>query len=242
MAATRTILLTWFQPFPGRPVNVTTTYAPTLAALAKRAFPDVTVHTAILPTEWVAGPREVIGLLARLQPGIALHFGIAGRARGFEIETVARNRRKILPDALRAEPTDRRVDLQGPDRHRVDLPVGDMVARLRRRGIPARRSQDAGGYICNAVLYHGLACAPALDCRLGFVHLPADLTPDGSARNGLQGTSPLTWDDALTGGLEILASAMGRRLPPTGPWSRTAHRPRPRAPHATGSASRSSRP
>lgn len=226
MPIARPVLITGFKPFPSQPTNVTSVYAPALARLSHRAFPDVTIVTKVLSTEWAAAPREVVGLLIRHEPLIALHFGIAGRARGFEIETVARNRRRMLPDAIDAEPDDTIVDRNGPPTHRVDLPVTDMIARLRRRGIPARLSQDAGGYICNTVLYHGLACAPALNCRLGFVHLPAELAPDDGPRNGVQRTSPLTWEHALVGGLELVAAALRRRLPIEGPWSRRAHRPR----------------
>jgi hypothetical protein len=88
-----------------------------------------------------------------------------------------------------------------------------LVGRLRRRGIPARTSRDAGRYVCNALLYSGLEQARQQACRLGFVHLPAELAPDHGRRNGMQMTSPLTWPQALLGGLELIGGCFGRPVP-----------------------------
>jgi pyroglutamyl-peptidase len=41
-------------------------------------------------------------------------------------------------------------------------------------GIPARLSDDAGRYLCNATLFHLLARAGKLPC--GFIHVPS--TPE----------------------------------------------------------------
>jgi pyroglutamyl-peptidase len=87
------------------------------------------------------------------------------------------------------------------------------VTRLRRRGLPARISRDAGGYLCNALLYHSLEIArrSSLPSRTGFIHLPANLV--GERRPSLEPriTGRLTWSDVVEGGLEILSATIGRR-------------------------------
>src|SRR5690606_17841836 len=114
------------------------------------------------------------------------------------------------------------------------LPARRIVEHLRRRSLPACLSRNAGGYLCNAVLYHSLQSARGAEwqMRSGFVHLPATL---GSRSR--PAVSRLSWDEALDGSLEIIATALGaggRQLgvprSETGVAQRLA--PRPRTPQA----------
>ena len=118
-----------------------------------------------------------------------------------------------MDDAAHRRPPTCVIDRGGPDLRTVDLPVSLIMARLRRRGIPVRPSRDAGDYVCNAVLYEGLVMAPSFNCRLGFVHIPAELAAPFRRQNGVQRTSPLSWEQALMGGLEIMAGCLGRAVP-----------------------------
>ena len=103
----------------------------------------------------------------------------------------------------------------GPEFMAATLPVRHIVARLRRRGIPAFVSRDAGGYLCNATLYHSLGCARERPgCRVGFIHIPATLGRPGAANRGRVGGRTLTWEQAHAGGLEILAACLRLPLPP----------------------------
>ncbi len=99
----------------------------------------------------------------------------------------------------------------GAEHIAASLPVQHIVSRLRRRGIPAFVSRDAGGYLCNATLYHSLACGrDAPGRRVGFIHIPATLGRPGAANRGRVGASRLSWEQAQTGGLEILSTCLGR--------------------------------
>jgi pyroglutamyl-peptidase len=72
-------------------------------------------------------------------------------------------------------------------------------------------SRDAGGYLCNATLYHSLGCArEAPGRRVGFIHIPATLGRPGAANRGRVGASRLSWEQAQAGGLEILAACLGQ--------------------------------
>jgi pyrrolidone-carboxylate peptidase len=76
-------------------------------------------------------------------------------------------------------------------------------------------SRDAGGYLCNATLYHSLGCARERPgCRVGFIHIPAILGRPGAANRGRVGGRTLTREQAHAGGLEILAACLRLPLPP----------------------------
>ena len=107
-------------------------------------------------------------------------------------------------------PAGERLRADGAEHLKASLPVQHIVARLRARGIPAFVSRDAGGYLCNATLYHSLGCArDAPGRRVGFIHIPATLGRPGAANRGRVGACRLTWEQASAGGLEILAACLG---------------------------------
>lgn len=194
-----TALITGFGPFPGVPLNATGVLVPRLARAARRRFPDWRIATAILPTEWQAAPAELARHHARARPIWAVHFGVSREARGFVIETTGRNVCRDALDAAGAHAGARCLVDDGPPVRAASLPLDAIRARLERRGLPAVTSDDAGGYLCNAILYHSLGHAEAarLPARSGFIHVPADLGETGSA---------LSLADALSGGLEILSA------------------------------------
>lgn len=211
LQARTAVLITGFGPFPGVPVNATMQLLPALAGAASKQFPDVHFTAEVLPTEWAAGPRRLERLLAEVQPDLALHFGVSSRARGFEIESRAQNVRAAQPDASGVPPVGLAIRDGGAGHLAASLPVQHIVTRLRRRGIPAFVSRDAGAYLCNAALYHSLSCArDTPGRRVGFVHIPASLARPGGANRGRTGACPLTWEQALDGALEILAACLVR--------------------------------
>jgi len=209
--ARTTVLITGFGPFPGVPVNATMRLVPELVRTGAHLHPDVRILSEILATEWAAAPQRLEPLLAEARPDLVLHFGVSSRARGFEIEARARNACTQSPDAVGALPAGAAVQEGGAEHLATSLPVQHIVTRLRLRGIPAFVSRDAGGYLCNATLYHSLGCARDVPGRrVGFVHVPATLARPGGANRGRTGACPLTWEQALEGGLEILAVCLGR--------------------------------
>jgi hypothetical protein len=140
---------------------------------------------------------------------------VSSRARGFEIEQRAHNACRSMPDAAGVMPRGPTVRRGGADVLRTTLPVPHLVLALKRSGIPAYASRDAGAYLCNAVLYHSLQIIAdaGRDCRVGFVHVPASLARPGGPNRGRVGACPLTWPQAVEGGLEIIAGCLGRPMP-----------------------------
>jgi len=210
-----TVLLTAFGPFPGVPVNATMRLVPELAKRAALAFPDARFVAEVLATEWVGAPRHVAAVIADVRPDLILHFGVSSRARGFEIEQRAHNACRSMPDAAGEMPRAATLRRGGAEVLRTTLPVPHLVMALKQRGIPVYTSRDAGAYLCNAVLYHSLQMAAEgdRDCRVGFVHVPASLARPGGPNRGRTGACPLTWPQAIEGGLAIIAGCLGRPMP-----------------------------
>jgi pyroglutamyl-peptidase len=214
VAARTKVLLTGFGPFPGVPENATMILVPALAARARQAFPDIRCETAILPTEWNAAPDILRALVSEHDPDLALHFGVSARASGLELERVGYNACSGA-DAAGFAPATPRLNADGPAALSVDVPIGLAVERLRRRGIAAEPSRDAGRYLCNALIYHSITAGRGAGraMRSAFVHIPASLPVPGMRRRGLYRVSRLDWHAAVDGGLIILSTCLGRPLP-----------------------------
>lgn len=209
------VLITGFGPFPTVNANATSILVPRIAAAARRAVPGIAVAAHILPTEWEASHYLLDELARRLKPTLALHFGVSGRATGFEIETRGRNRCSPSEDAAGRMPVDACLSPGGPEFLPATLPAAHIVARLRRRGLPAQISRDAGGYLCNALLYRSLEISrlSGTPGRSGFVHLPANLVNERRPALEPRLGGRLSWDDVIEGSLEIVAAALGRPAP-----------------------------
>jgi pyroglutamyl-peptidase len=204
-----TVLITGFGPFPGVPVNATTWLSREVAQAAPRLFPGVHFASAVLATEWLEARVRLDRLLADNQPDLVLHFGVSPRARGFEIEARARNACSPTPDAVGAWPAAERLDAGNAEHLPASLPVHHIAMRLRRIGIPAFVSRDAGAYLCNAALYHSLLLARAAPRRrVGFIHVPVSLARRSRCRRG--GTCPITWEQAIAGAIEVVAACLGQ--------------------------------
>jgi pyroglutamyl-peptidase len=202
---TATLLLTGFGPFPGVPANQTKRLVMRLAALARRRWPKLHVVTEVLPTEWIRAPLLVASALDRWQPDVALHFGVSGHAAGFDIECFARNKTRPMRDATGLLPSAPQLDPAGGRHLRSNTHAGALIGPLRRAGLVCRRSDDAGGYLCNAVYYRSLLHARhhAPDRFVAFVHVPKRLR----AELCLQGAMTIVEAALDTGG-----PALARRL------------------------------
>ncbi len=202
------ILLTGFGPFPAVPVNASWAVVQELAPAAARAFPGYRIHHEMLSTEWFGGTERIVELIDATRPALALHFGVSSRASGFVIEARGYNERSAVADACGHTPESAGCLVAGgPDYLASKLPLSLIVHRLRAKGLPVELSRDAGRYLCNAALYHSLEVSRrmARHVRSGFIHLPTTI---GERRH--VGGSKLTMQQAVAGGLEIIAAGLGR--------------------------------
>lgn len=188
------VLLTGFGPFPGFPINASAAFVKRLAD-ASRLEAEVTA--LVLPTEWLRGVAEAQAGLARYRPDIALHFGVADSARGFVVEAQAHNVCDALPDACGGLPAGPQLAPDGPPVRHARLPVEGIMGALRAARIPVARSNSAGTYLCNALLYASLGCDVSAPLT-GFIHIPRIIGAPG----------PLSDEQALTGGQFIIQACL----------------------------------
>ena len=190
------VLLTGFGPFPGLADNPTGKLVPELARRGRVEFPAYDFETEILATVWQAAPPRAAELHAHHEPALVLHFGVAKSAQGFRIESQARNACQLTLDAHGDVPATKIISPGGPHTRPVTIPTRDIISQLQQRGYPVELSDDAGDYLCNAVLYHSLNAASATASRVpatGFIHIPADLC-----------AGALSYEAAVAGALAII--------------------------------------
>ena len=210
MSSRPTILLTGFGPFPGVGNNATAHLIPRLTEAARGKFVNHDVVGEILPVEWARAPQALTRLLEGTKAVLALHFGVSHEATGFQLELIGRNVRSAQQDAAGELPPSETVIDSGPALLVATLPAERIVARLARHGFPCRTSNNAGTYLCNALLYHSLAAARSLPNPFlsGFVHIPASLSGHGHQGREAHPDCPLNWAAAVAGGMEIIAASL----------------------------------
>lgn len=162
-------LVTGFEPFAGHSLNPS-------AELARRldgaVVGGVDVVGRILPVDFARLDDAIATILSELDPLVIVNLGLAAGEPVIRLERVALNLAAFeIPDnagrLVEAEALDPRA---GPALwSRLDLPR--IRQALLSHGIPARLSDTAGTYLCNAAMYRFLrATSPRVPC--GFVHLP----------------------------------------------------------------------
>lgn len=165
------ILVTGFEGYGGRSDNPS---AALVAELDNSEIEGVAIHSRLLPVDLVKVRDIIPDLLASLKPEVVISFGLWPGEPVVRIERLAVNCADFeLTDnagLLAREPI---VDGQQAA-YFSTLPIDKIERALRDDGIPARLSNSAGSYLCNALMYTVLhECAknhPKM--RAGFLHLP----------------------------------------------------------------------
>ncbi|WP_170937096.1 MULTISPECIES: pyroglutamyl-peptidase I [Rhodomicrobium] len=209
------ILVTGFGPFPGVPFNASAALIGHLAETDRLRGAGVSLHTAVLPTDWRRASAEAGALIRSIRPDAIVHFGVARRAKGFQVETRAFNATRPVLDHDGRMPGGRSVRPGAPPMLAVTVPSERLVRSLRLARLPAVLSRDAGRYLCNAILYQSLlqARAAADPPLAGFVHIPA-LPPISAGPGGEN--APCGWTELKAGAETIIRALI--------PYARAARR------------------
>jgi pyroglutamyl-peptidase len=175
-SATRTILVTGFEPFGGEAVNASWEAARKLDGWRLGEFSAV---ARVLPCAYDASVKELVQSIETLRPEALLMTGQAARRGVVCVERFAHNLDDAAtPDNLGVARKAARIAAAAPERLQATAPVEAIARAIKEAGIPARVSRSAGGFVCNH-LYFG-ALQYLRDKRRTtpgvFVHLPA--TPD----------------------------------------------------------------
>jgi pyroglutamyl-peptidase len=184
-SATRTILVTGFEPFGGEAVNASWEAARKLDGWRLGEFAAV---ARLLPCAYDASVKELVEAIETLRPEAVLMTGQAAQRAVVCVERFARNLDDAAaPDNLGHLRKAVAIAEGAPERLEAAAPVKAIAGAIREAGIPARVSRSAGGFVCNHLYFGALQylrdtgrATPAV-----FVHLPAtpgQTPPASSAR------------------------------------------------------------
>lgn len=159
------VLLAGFGPFPGVPRNPSGTLVRRIAARHRRALDGITLYATVLDTAW-RRLDALRRLIEEVRPDLVVLVGVQRRARTLRIEQIAQTGFETrIPDVEGWRPGGTRaaVGLHGkgataghdghsrsPGHVHTRVPVGPLVAELRKAAVPAKESLNAGLYLCNA--------------------------------------------------------------------------------------------
>ena len=177
------VLLTGFGPFPGVPDNPSGWLAETLGQ-SLQGEQHLTVHSAVLSTEWDRVVPDLSRLHRDLRPNLMVHFGVSPRSKILRLERGAHNRIDRRRDAKGHHPATSKVSESGHERLETNLPVSAVAASLRRQGHGARVSNSCGRYLCNLLYYRSLAWAHENGSEALFVHVPLTRAQGGLCDEG----------------------------------------------------------
>lgn len=165
----RVALVTGFDPFGSHIVNPSALIA---RALNGTEIAGTRIVGRVLPVDLAGLDAAIDTALAGIKPRIVLALGLAASEPVIRLERVALNCADFnIPDNAGAIARGAKLEPKGPAARESRLPLDLILERLLAAGIPARFSETAGLYLCNAAMYRLLGRLPAsLPC--GFVHLP----------------------------------------------------------------------
>ncbi|KQQ13592.1 peptidase C15 [Methylobacterium sp. Leaf123] len=196
------LLITGFGPFPTVPDNPSARLARRLAAFPHlRRVLGHTPDCLVLDTRYDALHTQLAPALAR-GPSAVLMIGVAARRPRVCVETRAVNRvSRLFPDASGAVGCFLAFDPDGPAQ-RPSAAATQVRVALRRVGLDAAASRDAGRYLCNASYYRALATGRPVV----FLHIPMPpRTQRPTAGGGRRRPALDLWADALIEAARVLA-------------------------------------
>lgn len=197
------ILLTGFEPFAGRPLNVSAMAVERLSA----ELPASLLHSVILPVDARRAPQQLAAALQAVRPEVCLMLGQADGLAALAIERVALNLCDFrIRDNGGQTLCDQPVAPDGPAAYFATLPTRAMLEAALAAGVPAALSLSAGAFLCNMVFYAALhTCASQrLPARCGFVHLP--LVPEQAL--GERPTPPTMALETICAGLHAIIDVL----------------------------------
>ena len=196
-SATRTILVTGFEPFGGEAVNASWEAARKLDGWRLGEFAAV---ARLLPCAYDASVKELVGAIETLRPEAILMTGQAARRGVVCVERFARNLDDAAaPDNLGHLRKAVAIAEGAPERLEAAAPVKAIAGAIREAGIPARVSRSAGGFVCNHLYFGALQYlrdngtgdarrvrAPAGDARTDSASVEREATRAGGRGEGAQ--------------------------------------------------------
>ena len=164
------LLITGFEPFAGLAYNPSADIA---ASLDGQEIGGRRVVARLLPVDFARYRETLDTLLRDISPALYVGFGLASGEDMIRVERFGVNLADFdIPDNAGARHVGRAIEPDGPAARASTLPCAEIRTGLLEAGIPARLSNSAGSYLCNATLYSALGLCAARQTPCGFIHLP----------------------------------------------------------------------
>ena len=177
---TAPILVTCFEPFGGREVN--------MSREAVLVLPEEAggrkLHRLCLPVVFGEAAELAAAEALRMGASEILCVGEAGGRKALTPEIAALNLRYArIPDNRGQSPLDEPVVPGGENALFSTLPARKLAAAIQASGLPGEASYSAGAYVCNDLFYGLLHCFQGTGKRVGFIHVPVEgFTPEDLAK------------------------------------------------------------
>jgi len=165
------ILLTGFEPFGGRDINL----SGELATEMGRRFPDDSLVAVVLPVSFKKTPEALRAAIRKYRPDKVLMLGFSAKRQKVNVERVAINiQDAAIPDNDGCQPGETPICRRGPSAIFSTLPVKPILAAIIDAGVDATVSNSAGTYVCNTTFYTALHYSSHTfkKPQAGFIHLP----------------------------------------------------------------------
>jgi len=210
------VLITGFEPFAGLDTNPSAEIAGNLDG---REIAGRRIVGRLLPVDFARYQAALETLLRDIAPALYIGFGLASGEDMIRIERFGVNLADFeIPDNAGARHVGRAIEAGGPAARASTLPCAEIRAALLEAGIPARLSNSAGSYLCNATLYSALGlCAPRIPC--GFIHLPyaseqvAALLREGKGKLNGESLAPSLPIEMMVAAAQIVLEVSAATLP-----------------------------
>ena len=167
------VLITGFSVFPSAPVNPTESLIEWLAAQNLLRF-DADFHFHLFKTSYAQVDRDLAELSIQLNPDVVLHFGLDQNAAGFKLEARGKNALHTDKPDVDGHCPAACISADGASEIPSTFPTQLIGETLESKGLNVQHSLDAGGYLCNYLLYQTLGkdCWQTLPRFAGFIHVP----------------------------------------------------------------------
>lgn len=211
------VLITGFEPFAGLVYNPSAEIA---TALDGRELAGRKIVGRLLPVDFARYRIGLQELLREFAPSLYVGFGLASGEDMIRIERFGINVADFdIPDNAGARHVGHAIESDGPAARTSTLPCAEIRAALLEAGIPARLSNSAGSYLCNATLYSalGLCAARENSPPCGFIHLPyashqvANLLRDGKGPLNGESLAPSLPIETMIAASEIVLQVSAAR-------------------------------
>lgn len=165
------MLVTGFEGYGGRTDNPSQEIA---KALDGTVVGNTTIHGRVLPVTNHDLRENIVALINELKPSVVLCLGLAPGEKMIRIERIAANYSRFEINDNAGDVFHGPITPEGPAAFNSTLPMDKMLSAVLECGIPARVSNTAGTFLCNAVMYHALYyCSVHYpETRCGFIHVP----------------------------------------------------------------------